>query len=132
MAQNLFSTNPFSTACQAFNGLPADDEVPPKARDRIRSRHKDLELRADAVVDGYGVHTRDIALRLLRSDIHQARCAGTFLSGRLSAGDPDALSRLKLCASSDEDWLTQESSARAFDRFCADTGHQSALPTLRE
>lgn len=39
---------------------------------------------------------------------------------------------LKKRVSRDDDWRVQEILAKAFDRFCSDTGYEKALPVLRE
>lgn len=94
---------------------------------------KDLQLAADEIAASPDRQAaKDIALALLRSEVHQARCVGTFVLGRLAASDPDALSVLKQQVSEDDDWRVQEILAKAFDRFCADTGYEAALPVIRE
>ncbi|MCG6205122.1 DNA alkylation repair protein [Rhodopseudomonas sp. HC1] len=98
-----------------------------------RNGFKDLQLAADEVIEvGDVARSKDVALQLLRSEVHQARCVGTFILGRLAAGDRDALAVLKRRVSQDDDWRVQEILAKAFDRFCTDTGYQAALPTIRE
>jgi 3-methyladenine DNA glycosylase AlkD len=100
---------------------------------RTANGFKDLELAADEViVSGDAARSKDVALELLRSEVHQARCVATFILGRLAAFDGDALAVLKQRVSRDEDWRVQEILAKAFDRFCADTGYETALPTIRE
>jgi 3-methyladenine DNA glycosylase AlkC len=94
---------------------------------------KDLQLAADEIVASRDREAaRDIALTLLHSEVHQARCVGTFVLGRLAAADPQALAVLKAQVSEDHDWRVQEMLAKAFDRFCADTGYEAALPVIRE
>jgi 3-methyladenine DNA glycosylase AlkD len=94
---------------------------------------KDLERAADEVAETHNAaQSREVALELLRSEFHQARCVGTFILGRLAAGDPDALAVLRECVSRDSDWRVQEIFAKAFDRFCADAGYEAALPVIRE
>jgi 3-methyladenine DNA glycosylase AlkC len=39
---------------------------------------------------------------------------------------------LKLGVSQDADWRVQEILAKAFDRYCADSGYEQALPVIRE
>lgn len=93
----------------------------------------DLQLAADELVSSHdAAAAKDIALTLLASAVHQARCVGTFVLGRLAAADPDALHILKDRVSRDDDWRVQEILAKAFDRFCHDTGYQAALPVIRE
>ncbi|UYO51453.1 DNA alkylation repair protein [Rhodopseudomonas palustris] len=100
---------------------------------RTANGFKDLELAADEVIaSGDAAGAKEIALELLRSEVHQARCVATFILGRLAADDGDALAVLKQRVSRDDDWRVQEILAKAFDRFCADTGYEAALPTIRE
>lgn len=94
---------------------------------------KDLQLAADEIVSS---HTPDaakgVALTLLRSKVHQARCVATFILGHLAASDPDALRILKTEVSKDDNWRVQEILAKAFDQFCLDTGYEAALAVIRE
>lgn len=100
---------------------------------RTANGFKDLELAASEVIaSGDAAGAKEIALELLRSEVHQARCVATFILGRLAADDGDALAVLKQRVSQDDDWRVQEILAKAFDRFCADTGYEAALPTIRE
>ena len=93
----------------------------------------DLQAAADELVAGCdGQAAKAVALDLLRSDVHQARCIATFILGRIAASDPDALQILKQRVSLDPDWRVQEILAKAFDRFCQDTGYEQALPVIRE
>ncbi|RIV80898.1 HEAT repeat domain-containing protein [Aurantiacibacter xanthus] len=93
----------------------------------------DLQAAADELVAGCdGQAAKAVALDLLCTDVHQARCIATFILGRLAASDPDALQILKQRISLDPDWRVQEILAKAFDRFCQDTGYEKALPVIRE
>jgi 3-methyladenine DNA glycosylase AlkC len=56
----------------------------------------------------------------------------TFLYGDTAAQRPESLLFLKEVVSRDPDWRVQEILAQAFDRYCADTGYEAALPTIRE
>ncbi|MFC7705467.1 DNA alkylation repair protein [Plastorhodobacter daqingensis] len=94
---------------------------------------KDLKLLAEGLVSsGPPERAKKIALELLRSDFHQARCVGTFVLGQLAASDADALGILKEQVSQDKDWRVQEILAKAFDQFCSDTGYEAALPVIRD
>ncbi|ROT96632.1 HEAT repeat domain-containing protein [Altererythrobacter sp. FM1] len=93
----------------------------------------DLQLAADEVVSSHDrAAASEIALALLDSQVHQARCVGTFILGQFAAADADALHILKDRVSQDSDWRVQEILAKAFDRFCHDTGYEAALPVIRE
>jgi hypothetical protein len=57
---------------------------------------RDLQRIADGLVtSGDAAFAKGIALELLRSDVHQARCVGTFVLGGLAALDADALLALR-------------------------------------
>lgn len=100
---------------------------------RTANGFKDLETAAQEVLDSEDlVRSRDLALALLESDIHQARCVATFIIGGLAAADVGALALLRDRVSGDSDWRVQEILAKAFDRFCAETGYEAALPVIRE
>ncbi len=94
---------------------------------------RDLQRIADGLVtSGDAAFAKGTALELLRSDVHQARCVGTFVLGGLAALDADALLTLRQHVSQDEDWRVQEILAKAFDQFCRDTGYEAALPVIRD
>ncbi len=94
---------------------------------------RDLQRTADELFTSTeATSAKEIALELLRSDVHQARCVGTFVLGRLAASDAEALRILKQQVSQDADWRVQEILAKAFDQFCHDIGYEAALPVIRE
>lgn len=107
------------------------EEVVTRAR-ATEHGFKDLKLLAEGLVSsGPPEQAKRIALDLLRSDVHQARCVGTFVLGQLAASDADALDVMKQQVSQDKDWRVQEILAKAFDQFCSDTGYEAALPVIR-
>jgi 3-methyladenine DNA glycosylase AlkD len=73
-----------------------------------------------------------IAKKLFASDIYQARSLATFILGRLAANSKESLGFLKQSVSQDRDWRVQEILAKAFDRYCADTGYEQTLPVIKE
>jgi 3-methyladenine DNA glycosylase AlkD len=100
-----------------------------------KSQHGFLNIQktADEVVTQ---HTAEeslrIAKKLFASDIYQARSLATFILGRLAANSKESLGFLKQSVSQDRDWRVQEILAKAFDRYCADTGYEHALPVIKE
>ncbi|SEO41233.1 hypothetical protein SAMN04490248_1052 [Salinihabitans flavidus] len=93
---------------------------------------KDLEAAAVEVHDQVSaVEAKKLALTLLQTDLPQARCIGVFILGMMAALDEDALQALRERASQDRDWRVQEIIAKAFDRYCSDTGYEAALPVIR-
>lgn len=93
----------------------------------------DIQKTADEVLVGHSAgECYSLAQRLFSSEIHQARALATFILGRLSVHSPESLAFLKEQVSHDRDWRVQEILAKAFDRFCADTGYEQALPVIQE
>jgi len=93
----------------------------------------DIQQAADEVVAGNTLQDCfDIAKQLFASEIYQARSLATFIFGRLAAKSPKSLAFLKQHVSLDSDWRVQEILAKAFDRYCADVGYESALPLINQ
>jgi len=93
----------------------------------------DIQKTADEVLAGRSAgECYSLAQELFSSEIHQARALATFILGRLSVHSPESLAFLMQRVSRDRDWRVQEILAKAFDRFCADTGYEQALPVIRE
>lgn len=72
-----------------------------------------------------------IVKALLISDKWQVRSLATFILGRLSANSPKSVEMLRTTVSKDDNWRVQEVLAKAFDQYCADTGYENALPTIK-
>ena len=93
----------------------------------------DLTVAADEVFAEYTpAQSAKIALRLFKSDVHQARMIAVLLMGRVVAQRPEHLAFLRTDASADANWRVQEMLARSFDRYCLDTGYEAALPTIKD
>jgi HEAT repeat protein len=73
-----------------------------------------------------------IAKELYTSPYYQVRSLATFLFGRLSAKSKESLKYMRQQVSNDNDWRVQEILGMAFDNYCADTGYEKAIPTIRE
>lgn len=100
-----------------------------------KTRHGflDIQKAADEVFAGYAAReSLQLSRQLLDSEIYQARSLATFILGRLAARSKESVTILKKRVSRDKDWRVQEILAKAFDRFCADTGYGDALPVIRE
>lgn len=100
-----------------------------------RSQHGflDIQQAADEVFAAHSpADCLEIAHQLYQSDVHQARCLAVFIFGRLAAGSPQSLAFLRQQVSRDADWRVQEILAKAFDRFCADTGYQQSLGVIAD
>jgi len=93
----------------------------------------DIQKTADEVVAEHPAKdSLGIAKELFASEIYQARSLATFIFGRLASNSKESLAFLKHCASQDSDWRVQEILAKAFDRYCSDTGYEQALPVIKE
>jgi 3-methyladenine DNA glycosylase AlkC len=91
----------------------------------------DIQAAADEAVDGQpAAGSLRMAYELFTSEFHQVRALGTFIFGRLAANSPECLDFLKQKVSQDPDWRVQEILAKAFDRYCADSGYAQALPVI--
>jgi 3-methyladenine DNA glycosylase AlkC len=75
---------------------------------------------------------QNIAAGLLQNNAYQARSLAVFILGYISSAIPEALHTLKTKVSRDESWQVQEILAKAFDRYCSDTGYKKALPVINE
>lgn len=93
----------------------------------------DIQKAADEIVAGHAPkESLRIARQLFASKIYQDRSLATFILGQLAIDSPESLGFLKHHVSRDIDWRVQEILAKAFDRYCADTGYEQALPVIRE
>ncbi len=93
----------------------------------------DIQKAADEIMDGRpAAENLRLAKELFTSEICQARSLATFIFGRLAANSNESLDFLKRHVSQDNDWRVQEVLAKAFDRFCADTGYEVVLPVIKE
>jgi 3-methyladenine DNA glycosylase AlkC len=59
------------------------------------------------------------------------KMVAVYIFGILAARTEDALLFLKEDVSKEPDWRVQEILAQAFDRYCADSGYEQALPTIK-
>lgn len=100
-----------------------------------RTQHgfTDLQRAAQEVMaDPAAPDKLGLARELFRSQVYQARCVATFILGYLAAAAPEPLVFLRETVSHDPSWQVQEILAKAFDQFCADSGYERALPTIRD
>ncbi|MGQ0601307.1 MAG: DNA alkylation repair protein [Anaerolineales bacterium] len=72
-----------------------------------------------------------LAKTLFTSEVPQARMLATFLFGDMAAQSATCLRFMRTRISRDADWRVQEILAQAFDRYCKDTGYETALPVIR-
>ena len=71
-----------------------------------------------------------LADALYPSPVPQARALAVYLYGDLAPESEAPLLFLRGVVSRDPNWRVQEILAQAFDRFCAATGYEHALPTI--
>lgn len=93
----------------------------------------DIQKAADEVVSNQSPEESFfLAQQLFATDIYQARSLATFILGRLAANSKESVEFLKHQVSQDNDWRVQEILAKAFDRYCSDTGYEQSLPAIDE
>jgi len=93
----------------------------------------DIQKAADEVYAGHSAEeSLQLAKHLFTSEIYQARSLATFIFGRLAANSSESLEFLKRRVSRDNDWRVQEILAKAFDKFCADTGYENTFSLIKE
>jgi HEAT repeat protein len=100
---------------------------------KIEHAWTEIRRTADEVVSGNTAgDSLSLAEGLFESEVHQARELAVFIFGRLAAQSHESLDFLRSRVSRDEDWRVQEVLAQAFDRYCADTGYEKALPVIKD
>jgi 3-methyladenine DNA glycosylase AlkC len=100
-----------------------------------KSEHGFLEIQKQAeklAKDNTIENSLDLSKELFTSKVHQARCLATFILGFIASKSAHALDTLRKIVSKDEDWRVQEILAKAFDRYCLDTGYEKSLPVIEE
>jgi 3-methyladenine DNA glycosylase AlkC len=111
-------------------------ELIPSLIERLQRTEKgftDIRKAADELAESHDLSQRMVlTTELFQSPVHQARMLAVFLYGDSAATRPESLRILKDSVSRDPDWRVQEILAQAFDRYCADTDYEAALPTIRE
>jgi 3-methyladenine DNA glycosylase AlkC len=99
---------------------------------QVTSGFLPLQKEAGCFVQEHGLtDCLAVANALLGSEVYQARSLATFMLGYIAAQSEEALVVLQKRVALDEDWRVQEILAKAFDRYCADTGYEKALPDIR-
>src|SRR4030042_2549122 len=73
-----------------------------------------------------------IAIVLFNTNEYQIRAFATFILGNIAHKSEKAFFFLKNNVSKDENWRVQEILAKAFDKFCSDTGYEKSLPVIEE
>ena len=116
-----------------MSGRKLTDEQIEQLIRRVEQTHNgfaDIRRAADELAVQPAAERQRIAEALYASPLHQARMLAIYLYGDLAAQSEAALLFLRTVVSRDPDWRAQEILAQAFDRFCAETGYERALPTI--
>lgn len=93
----------------------------------------DIQSAADELITEQSPEeSLSVAKDLFASEIYQVRSLATFMLGRLAARSNEALKFLKENVSLDDDWRVQEILAKAFDKYCSDSGYEQSLPVIKE
>ena len=74
----------------------------------------------------------ELATKLLTDDSYQVRMLATYLLGKLSTNNPEALETLEIKVAADKNWRVQEMLAKAFDHYCQTTGYEKSLPVIKK
>jgi len=92
-----------------------------------------MQDEANKIVEASSVQeSLSAAEELYASEVFQVRAVSVFVLGSIAARSPRALRTLRGRVASDPSWQVQEILAKAFDRYCKDTGYERALPTIEE
>jgi 3-methyladenine DNA glycosylase AlkD len=112
--------------------MDAIDKLIQRVR-KIENGYLDIQKAADEVISEYSAEkSYQIAKQLYSSEYYQVRSLATFVFGRLAANSKESLGFLKVYISQDNDWRVQEILAKAFDKYCADTGYEKSVPEIKE
>ena len=76
--------------------------------------------------------TQTVPYSDFKFQIEDGKICETFILGQLSARSPESLDMLRNVVSCDHDWCVQEILAKAFDRYCEDSGYQNAVPVIED
>jgi 3-methyladenine DNA glycosylase AlkD len=99
----------------------------------VKHGFKEIEKEADAIVQRNSVEIcLNISRNLFSSDVYQARSLATLILGEIASKSREAFSFLRRNVSEDKSWQVQEILAKAFDRYCSDTGYKEALLVMEE
>jgi hypothetical protein len=100
---------------------------------KIENGFKEIEAEAARMGETHDLASiLTISKELLSHEACQVRSLALFLLGNIAAKENYALEIIREQARKDEDWRVQEIAAKAFDKFCHDTGYESALPIIED
>lgn len=100
---------------------------------KIENGFKEIEHASNLIVSNNSVNDCFlIAKEYYQSEYYQVRSLATFICGAISGKLHEALVFLREEVSLDKSWQVQEILAKAFDRFCHDSGYKNSLPIIEE
>jgi len=73
----------------------------------------------------------DLAIKFLSDESYQVRMLATYLLGKLSTDNSQALALLETKVADDKNWRVQEMLAKAFDYYCNSIGYEKCLATIK-
>lgn len=73
----------------------------------------------------------DLAIKFLSDESYQVRMLATYLLGKLSTDNSQALELLETKVADDKNWRVQEMLAKAFDYYCNSIGYEKCLATIK-
>ncbi|HEY0756273.1 MAG TPA: DNA alkylation repair protein [Ktedonobacteraceae bacterium] len=101
-------------------------------KERIEHGGKEVRILAQEISQGASIEDNTKRAHMLFARQEPAvKMVGVFLSGMLAVQVEDELAFLREEVSQEADWRVQEILAQAFNRYCADTGYEQALPTIK-
>jgi 3-methyladenine DNA glycosylase AlkC len=112
-----------------LNGI---DELTKRVQ-RIEHGFKEIEKEAEDIVSKNSPESCiGLSMKLYSSEVYQSRSLAVFILGAIASKSDRALSFLKSTVSKDKSWQVQEILAKAFDRYCSDTGYKESLHIIEE
>ena len=104
-----------------------------EALSKIEHGFKPMEKEAKKLFETNSpTESLSLAILLLEDRRYQIRSLGVFLLGYLSSTDKNALQLLRKKVSLDKSWQVQEVLAKAFDRYCSDTGYENSIHVIKD
>lgn len=86
----------------------------------------------DTILSDQTVNYFELASEFLEDDSYQIRMLATYLLGRLSTDNSNALKMLETKVADDNNWRVQEMLAKAFDYYCKSIGYEKSLPVIEK
>jgi 3-methyladenine DNA glycosylase AlkC len=102
-------------------------------KEKIERGGKEVRALAEEISQDASIEENTkLAYTLFSHHEPAVKMVAVFLFGILAAQTQEAFVFLKEEVSKEQDWRVQEILAQAFDRYCADTGYEQALPAIKD